>query len=109
MTAIRDFLMKMEGMEVNVDERPTAKQWAAIVQWIAELKTASEAPIVIATPFTSSIVSTPQTTTAPPMTSNGDATDILAQVNAIKNAGKAGQVFSGAAMDAGPPPAARRK
>src|SRR5262249_32621025 len=100
---IRDFLMKMEGMEVNVDERPSAKQWAAIVQWIAELKKATETPSVAAIVHEASAA-----TVNPPSAMNGE-NDILAQVKAIKKAGMAGQGFSGAAMDAGPPPAARRK
>lgn len=110
MTAIRDFLMRMEGMEANVEDRPTPKQWATIVQWIADLR--REIDQVPAMGSLVSPMSAVAATQVSPNGNGGDATDILAQVASIKKAGAAGshaQFGPPQAMDAAPPPSIRRK
>lgn len=96
--AVRDFLMRMDGMDANIDGAPNAKQWTKIREWIEALKEASAGAVVAGDP-----VAVPQTGPSPagpkpPVPAETAA--VLKQIEAIKRAGQA-QAGGGQALSAG--------
>ncbi len=97
--ALRDFLMRMDGMDANIDGAPNAKQWAKITEWIEALKTAT-----VSAPVAGPMAAGPEPAagvTKPVIAA--DAAALLKQVEDMKRRGMAaaGTAGGGQAMSAG--------
>jgi hypothetical protein len=94
MNPVLIYLMRIEGISVNIDSKPNEKQWAKILEWTEELKAAQAAkpePIQAANVHPL------------PKLGNGAAdTTIMAQVEELKRTGQAKANVAPVAMDAGP-------